>query len=124
MEYKWIGSADQDPKYTFTCQAGHMTNVFLHANPCTCGKYKPILDNLEIGFQATQSFRSLVCANRGSEICNNLDWDDIDKVSSGISRLQDKILVNLSNMKRRLVNQPIIPLKKRKISEVSKDINE
>lgn len=99
MEYKWIGASEDDPKHIFTCQPGGGFNVFRHADPCTCGsELKSIIDDLELGYQATQRFRSFICKERGSWMCNNLNWEDIDGLANKICRLQDLILTNRSTV--------------------------
>jgi len=98
MEYKWIGPVDEDPHHIFTCQPGGSLFDPKHADPCTCGEYKSVIDDLEVGYKAVKRFRDMVCANRGGPMSQNLSWDDMDRLTPKISHLEDRILKNLSNM--------------------------
>lgn len=101
MEYKWLGSEEDNPHHVFTCQPGNVTNVFKHADPCTCGEeIKSIVDDLETGIQAIERYRAIFCRERGGPITNNIGWDDMDPVKVMIGKLEDKILVNRARMSK------------------------
>lgn len=100
MEFDWCGPSDAKPKREFSCAPGGGVMKYRHAENCTCGpEMKQIVDDLEVGFQALNQFRSWVGSNRFRAVAlfPGLKWDDIDIPMTKLWTMQDAIVGGMAN---------------------------